>query len=137
MAVEALVVRHAAEVGPEERMIGRERALLGLGVVDPLVAVGDVEVDRQHLPAAVGQHGDVVLHALAADDPVDREVGELAVGTARAHHGVLAARAVIHASLERAGEMRAVEVADDELRLAPARARGRASSSASALYSFS
>jgi hypothetical protein len=72
MTVEALPVRGAAEVCPEEGVIRRERALLLLGVVDPLALAGDMEIDRQDLPAPVGKDGEVSCIRLA-DDPFDRE----------------------------------------------------------------
>jgi len=115
VAVEALVVRHAARVRPVERMVGRQRALLRFGVVDPLV-LRRVPVDRQHLPPAVGEHGDIVLHPLAADHPVDREVGERTIGTVGTHLRLSALAR--HPRFGRGAlEVRALEIPDEELRL--------------------
>ena len=80
VAVEALVVRHAARVRPPEGMFGGERSLLGLGEIDPLLFT-HMKINGQHLPAPVGKHGDRILHALAADHPVDGKL-RLAAGIA-------------------------------------------------------
>lgn len=52
-AVQAFVVRVAAEVGPEERGRRIDASLLRLVVVHPLAAAGDVVIDRQDLPAPI------------------------------------------------------------------------------------
>src|SRR5262249_4308768 len=56
VAVEALPVRGPAEVGPEERMLRCDAALLRLVVVHPLAPAADVVVDREHLPPPVREH---------------------------------------------------------------------------------